>query len=39
MEGVKTCFAFQASDFFDTGIQKIFCDMMCLSSGDDYAEK
>jgi hypothetical protein len=40
MEVVNTCLSSQATDFFDTGIQKLIPRYdKCLNSGGDYAEK
>jgi hypothetical protein len=40
MEGVKTCLSSQATDFFDTDIQKLIPRSdKCLNSGGDNVEK
>jgi hypothetical protein len=39
MEGVKTWLSSQASDFFDTGIDKLIPQYKGLSSGGDYVEE
>jgi histone-lysine N-methyltransferase SETMAR len=39
MEGVKTFLSSQATDFFDTGIQKLIPRYKCLNSGGDYIKE
>jgi hypothetical protein len=39
MEGVKTWLSSLATDFFDTGIQKLIPRYKYLNSGGDYVEK
>jgi hypothetical protein len=39
MEGVKSWLSSQATDFFDTGIQKLIPRYKCLSYGGDSIEK
>jgi hypothetical protein len=38
-EGFKTWVSLQATDLFDTGIQKLISRYKCLNSGGDYVEK